>query len=229
MQILLTHPRRSPDSLKNFLKRHKVKFSHLPQIKIKLLTPHLPKIKPDWIILLSQNSFRSVRPRLKRITQAKIATVGPMTKKLVQKSGFKVVFTPKKSTAWELAKSLPAKRGETAWLFSGGQTDKRFFESLKKRNIKIREISTYAIQPISYSENQFKRNFTGLIDAVVFTSSAGVMAFTKNFKIESTQPIAVCLEPTTAHTAHKSGFRQVIIAKRATFRSLATVLKKLIS
>lgn len=228
MRVVLTHPSRRPDELKAALRAAKIQLVHLPQLKITSLKPKLLQTKPDWLVLLSQSAVRATSLSLKKLQTTKIATVGAATRSLVRELGIAVAFTPQTFTALELAKTLPIKKGETVWLYSGGQTDERFFRQLRKRGVVVREFKVYTAKPISYPVSRLKKVFTKPVDAIGLTSAAGVAVLAQNLKkLKLTKlPPVVCLGSVAASAARRAGFRQITVAERANFAAFATCFTK---
>jgi uroporphyrinogen-III synthase len=242
--FLITRSFREKDKLSIELKKLGAGIINFPLIEIKeagLNDNNLKKIDSinsyDIIIFTSTNSAKITLNLLKKrgkIFEGEIYCVGDKTKEIIESSGYKVTFVPKKFSANDLVKELPETmvKGKKI-LFPKGDKSMTKISSNLMEIAYVDDIVVYENRVPEYSTTEIdlmKEKLNDEIDCVMFFSPSAVENFLNLFAGEdySGLDFAVIGNTTLAH-AEEHGLNVKIKPENSTVKDLVNEIKNFYS
>ncbi|MFV0238440.1 MAG: uroporphyrinogen-III C-methyltransferase [Lacrimispora sphenoides] len=144
-------------------------------------------------------------------------TVGPATRKAIEKRGIRVTYMPEKYYGTELGKGIAAmaQPEDKVLVLIPNETDSELANYLSTTNVHMKAVPVY---DIIYEENE--QVCIEETDIVTFTSASTVRSFVKTMKDMDFHKVqAVCIGELTAKEAALYGMK-ITVAKEATIDSL---------
>lgn len=187
----------------------------------------------DWVIFTSSNTVHAIDNRLQNMTlhpdwsMIKIAVVGHKTAQAVKDLLHCVPdFTPSVYIAEALGDTLPDVDGKKILIPQSALADNHLSQILTRRGADVTYINAYQTILGQGGDDVPALLRQNKIDMLTFTSSSTVKNFVKRI-----HPLAiphlpvVCIGSSTAMTARKIGFRDVVFPEKYSLKGMVQVMQ----
>ncbi len=217
-RILLTRPEGRADELSRLLRDEGAEIIHLPAIKFETLHGALNNFDLGCYDFIAFTSVTGVRAffellreterDIREILNAKIAAIGSATANELKNFGLRVDIMPDIYDGKHLAEKLNGR----VLLLRALDVSSEIDEILTARSISFNTVHVYKTSYVKFDVPDF-------IDAIIFTSSSTVKSFAMNTNGYRDIQV-ICIGEKTALQARLSGFKNVVISKRADITSI---------
>ncbi|HET9836621.1 MAG TPA: uroporphyrinogen-III synthase [Candidatus Angelobacter sp.] len=245
-RILTTRARKQAGGLAQPLRELGAEVIEIPTIEIK--PPHsysaldsaLKNIAEyDWLILTSVNGVEALWARLKKLripttklSNLKIAAIGPATRREIEQQGLRVSVTPEKYVAEAVVEALRGKtEGKRVLLVRAKIARDVLPNQLRKAGAKVEVVEAYETQVPKGAQARLNSIFAreeSCPDIVTFTSSSTATNFLDLLAKEhyaSLRDIHLAsIGPVTSATLTKAGFAPRIEAREYTMQGLVAAI-----
>lgn len=247
-RIVVTRPRAQAGPLAGFLEAEGFEPVFFPAIRIAPAEDPGPlnaalqdPIGFDWIVFTSANAVDAVWDRLGRLGRlfpagARVAAVGPKTAASLSARGVKIDFVPGEAASRAIVPGLGGLAGKRVLLPLGDLATPDLAAAVAAAGGTPVPVIAYRTLPADPDPDGLAALRAG-VDAVAFTSGSSAANFAAlvsaagldPFRLPN-DPLIVCIGPTTAAAARRSGFRVDRVAAEYTAeglaRSLAAAVRK---
>lgn len=185
-------------------------------------------------ILIEKESWRKFTSLLKK---ARVITIGPKSREVLERRGVRVDMIPKKFCSHELAKTLKSYnlRGARVILFRSADANKSIDKELKKAGADVRVVATHRLEPSDRLSAAAKLVKNNNVKALILTSPLIAKFVDQKLKEVgislgkvSEKVTVFSIGPATSRTLVKLGVKRFIEADEHTARGLyETVVKTL--
>ncbi|MFP3189807.1 MAG: uroporphyrinogen-III synthase [Thermoproteota archaeon] len=188
----------------------------------------------EWILFTSRNAVKKFAERCIFLGEdlsnlkPKIAAVGLKTAQELSKINMRVDFIPTAFTTENLAKELPANKGDKLLLIRSKIAYEKMEEILKSRGFLVDSIRIYDVKfkKVDYIADEVLK-----CKLIVLTSASSVKALFKLLDDETVKKLkencdVACIGPITAKAALDMGFKVTIVPKRYTIDDLIDEIEK---
>jgi uroporphyrinogen-III synthase len=184
----------------------------------------------DWVVFTSANGVRVVADRLReldatvnRLTQSRIAAVGPVTARALQERGIPVAFTPGRFSSDAMAAELPVQPGEKILLLRADLASADLPDGLRARGVEVTDVVAYHTVMPTRPHLDLQN-----ADAVTFVSASAVKNLVAMLDDAEYSQLAAldifCIGPATAQAAREAGLTTSAVASTHTLDGLVAAM-----
>jgi hydroxymethylbilane synthase len=191
-----------------------------------------------WVVVTSANGARAILAAAERIPTGlgspSWATIGPSTRRILERRGIDVAFTPDQPSRVDLASQIPIGPGDRVLVVRGDLADAGLAKALRARGAEVDDVVAYSTREAPETSRQLLRTVVaeGPIAAAVFTSGStvrGLVSLGQAESIDVRSVPAVCIGAETADVARAAGFRVLAVAGSPDSAALAAATRSLIA
>ncbi len=175
----------------------------------------------DWLVFTSSNAVAAVAERLRLLPcrldwrQLSIAGVGAQTNQAIRQAfGRPADFLPERADARTLAQTLPLRQAPRILLPQADRADAATANILLERGAALRKIIAYRTIIGRGGINLAAQSAQGELQAVTFASPSAVEFLLQRCPQPELLALpAACIGATTASTARRLGFSELVVPK----------------
>ena len=202
---------------------------HFPMIKIKYTEYELDFGEFDYAVFCSKNSVKSLVQNItndKFPKNLKCISIGTKTSKLLEKFGFKIFLTSKKSYSKEMIediKEINDLKDSKLLLMQGNLSSNKIYNDLKNIT-NVKKVISYQTTMVKKKSVELENLLYNKETITVFTSPSSFDAFCLNYNPESTKIVSIG-KTTSDYIANKD-FKIELTSKMQTFEKISDEILK---
>jgi uroporphyrinogen-III synthase len=198
----------------------------------------------DWVFLTSQNALRALEQRCRhlrvslaeRLSQVRIAAVGPATAEAAESAGLRVSYIAKKHRGVALAEELAGElNNKSVLLPRSDRANRALVEALSNLGARVVEVVAYrTLRPDGDEAQHRQRLLRERVDAVLFFSPSAVRHLQEFLGAEefcelSRKSAFAAVGPVTMRALQEAGAAGAILAQDTTVNSILEALASFFS
>lgn len=244
-KVLVTRSKEQAEKFSKKINKTGLEAIELPMIEIhdnlntKLASQMYDNIEEyNWIVFTSKNAVNifikglmQYKGDIRRLSRARICTVGAATKKALEKYYLRAEFTPPEFKAEQLALDLieKVKCGERVLVPASNLAGDIIESTLEQIGAKVEVIPIYDVNMVIYEQEKFLENLNN-VDIITFTSPSCVNAFMKNIEVNEVPLVyfenkeIICIGPVTAKALKAYGIINFKYPEKYTEEGLMEIL-----